>query len=583
MYYANGAVNQKVTGTKTFTHSTMPRGRSAVSILSDSSEMDIDGIAEAELAKLQRQFRIMEGDRQAYGIETQNLIRRQLQEIEKLQKDHEELRCSLRVSESHGRRLRDVEATHSLRSSLERRDEVEEMLDLEKQAIAQLDQEICSLERKLADRRRGASAVSLNRKAQANQTHQASHTLENKLDRASIRFNKQLAKIGGLREELETLHVERNRFHHLYRRLVKELQEIRKDIGDVIDQSTSAYDVRVEAQGKTMTMNEKAVKDLAQYSVEMQELERIVAHEHRLKTFMNIKNQERADEDSQDASRKQATEERERRKTETGEDSIASLEEAFQRIQRITGEDDLDLLVMKFIEVEDRNFALFNYVNEQNNEAETLRDQISQTQQEMSRFREEGQRQEEERGALLREIGEQQEETEKQAQGYEQRSTVLAKILDQLKTAVSSVFQKMDCDRSVIEDMLGSSGGIRDSDIITYLGQVEQRTNELLTVQSYLRSKDLDQDYDPEDVARVLLGQSPQLPRQNLPILPPSIGDNIDAEESSLTDEERPLTRNELQERVLKGVLRKEKTARPEVKPSKVSMAASSRHHPTEA
>ncbi|XP_035238609.1 coiled-coil domain-containing protein 114-like isoform X2 [Anguilla anguilla] len=532
----------------------MPRGRSAVSILSDSSEMDIDGIAEAELAKLQRQFRIMEGDRQAYSIETQNLIRRQLQEIQKLQKEHEELQCSLRVSESHARRLRDTEATQTLRSTLERRDEVEEQLEREKQAIAQLDQEIFSLERKLADRRRGGSAVNLNRKAQASQTHQASHTLENKLHRALTSFNKQLAKIGSLREELETLHVERDRFQHLYRRLIKELQELRKDIGDVVDQSTSAYDARVEAQCKTVTLNEKAVKDLAQYNVEMQELERIIAHEHRLKTFMNVKNQERADEDAQDLSRKQATEEREKRKTESGEESIASLEEAFIRIQRITGEEDLDLLVMKFIEVEDRNFALFNYVNEQNNEAETLRDQISQIQQEMAQFRQEGQRQERERGALLREIGEQQEETEKQTQAYEQRATVLAKILDQLKTGVSDVFQKIGCDRSVIEDMLGSSSGIRDSDLITYLSLVEQKTNELLTIQSYLMSKDLEKDYDPEDVARVLLGQSPQLTRQNLSILPPSIGDTIDPEESSLTDEERPLTRNELQERVLKGI-----------------------------
>ncbi|XP_064153994.1 outer dynein arm-docking complex subunit 1-like isoform X3 [Anguilla rostrata] len=560
----------------------MPRGRSAVSILSDSSEMDIDGIAEAELAKLQRQFRIMEGDRQAYSIETQNLIRRQLQEIQKLQKEHEELQCSLRVSESHARRLRDTEATQTLRSTLERRDEVEEQLEREKQAIAQLDQEIFSLERKLADRRRGGSAVNLNRKAQASQTHQASHTLENKLHRALTSFNKQLAKIGSLREELETLHVERDRFQHLYRRLIKELQELRKDIGDVVDQSTSAYDARVEAQCKTVTLNEKAVKDLAQYNVEMQELERIIAHEHRLKTFMNIKNQERADEDAQDLSRKQATEEREKRKTESGEESIASLEEAFIRIQRITGEEDLDLLVMKFIEVEDRNFALFNYVNEQNNEAETLRDQISQIQQEMAQFRQEGQRQERERGALLREIGEQQEETEKQTQAYEQRATVLAKILDQLKTGVSDVFQEIGCDRSVIEDMLGSSSGIRDSDLITYLSLVEQKTNELLTIQSYLMSKDLEKDYDPEDVARVLLGQSPQLTRQNLSILPPSIGDTIDPEESSLTDEERPLTRNELQERVLKGVLRKEKSTRPEAKLPKVGVVTSSRQHPAE-
>ena len=34
------------------------------------------------------------------------------------------------------------------------------------------------------------------------------------------------------------------------------------------------------------------------------------------------------------------------------------------------------MLVNRFIEVEDRNFALFNYVNEQNNQVETLQEKI---------------------------------------------------------------------------------------------------------------------------------------------------------------------------------------------------------------
>ena len=34
------------------------------------------------------------------------------------------------------------------------------------------------------------------------------------------------------------------------------------------------------------------------------------------------------------------------------------------------------MIVEKFIEVEDRNFALFNFVNEQNNEIEMLQEQI---------------------------------------------------------------------------------------------------------------------------------------------------------------------------------------------------------------
>ena len=57
-------------------------------------------------------------------------------------------------------------------------------------------------------------------------------------------------------------------------------------------------------------------------------------------------------------------------------DSVESYEDAFKRITQITGENDLDLLVNKFIENEDINFALFNYVNEQNNEKETIEESI---------------------------------------------------------------------------------------------------------------------------------------------------------------------------------------------------------------
>lgn len=47
----------------------------------------------------------------------------------------------------------------------------------------------------------------------------------------------------------------------------------------------------------------------------------------------------------------------------------------------------------------------------------------------------------------------------------------------------------MECDRSVIEDTLGSSTGISENNIMSYLGLVEQKTNELLTIQAFLNSK----------------------------------------------------------------------------------------------
>uniref|UniRef100_A0A674BH23 Outer dynein arm docking complex subunit 1 n=1 Tax=Salmo trutta TaxID=8032 RepID=A0A674BH23_SALTR len=533
----------------------MPRGRSATSVHSDSSDMDIDGIAETEMGKLQRQFRIMGGDRLAYSIQSQDHIRRQRQEIEKLEKEQEELQRSLCVSESLSRRQRDSEDAQTLRSMLEQRDEVGDEVERERQSQAELEQEISSMERKLTELRRGEVTATLSQKSQSRQTQKASRTLENKLDRALIRFNEQLTKNSHLREDLETLRVERVRFQQLHRRLDKELQEIRKDIGDMVSLSTAAYDVRVEAQSKMIMMREKAVKDLSQYSAEMKELERVIAHERRLKEFMTTKCSERSGQDEgQELGRRHEL--KEQRRMDSGEESVDTLEEVFHRIQNITGEEDLDMLVTRFIQVEDQNFALFNYVNEQNNEAEALRDQINQvSKREMEQFNLTGQQQKQEHHALLRDIDQQQRDTESQAHENEVLASAVSKILDQIKTGVNSVFHKMDCDRSVVEDLLGSSSGIRENNIMTYLGLAEQRTNQLLTMQAFLNSRDLDKEYDPKDLARFLLGQNPEVPRQNIIIQPPVTGDDYDTEESPLTDEEeRPLSQGELRQRIMKGV-----------------------------
>lgn len=61
------------------------------------------------------------------------------------------------------------------------------------------------------------------------------------------------------------------------------------------------------------------------------------------------------------------------------EETIETYEQAFARIREVTGEDDIDTLVRHFIETEDHNFALFNYVNELNNEVELLQEQIQGT------------------------------------------------------------------------------------------------------------------------------------------------------------------------------------------------------------
>ena len=56
--------------------------------------------AEQELAKLQRQHRIMEGDRKAYSEESQNIIRKQRVAVESLQNERTELLKDIKLAGS---------------------------------------------------------------------------------------------------------------------------------------------------------------------------------------------------------------------------------------------------------------------------------------------------------------------------------------------------------------------------------------------------------------------------------------------------------------------------------------------------
>lgn len=57
-------------------------------------------------------------------------------------------------------------------------------------------------------------------------------------------------------------------------------------------------------------------------------------------------------------------------------DKVQMFGEAFAKIQAATGIADIDELVETFIDAEDRNFTLFTYVNELNEEVAKLDEQV---------------------------------------------------------------------------------------------------------------------------------------------------------------------------------------------------------------
>ncbi|XP_023153907.2 coiled-coil domain-containing protein 114 [Amphiprion ocellaris] len=545
----------------------MNKARPAASARSDHSEMDPD---EAELGKLQRQHRIMERDHQTYKIQAQREIHKQEQEMEQLLKEQDELHRKLGACKNVSRLQQDSKNIRCLQALLQESDVLDEEIKEEKQRQRELQKEISKTELKVAEVKKGEAGKSSAEGSEKRQTQKAITNLQYKLDKALTRFNEQMSTNKRLRQEVQTLHIERVRFQQLRNRLSKELQEVRKNTAEVTNLSNAAYDARVEVQSKMTMMREKAVKECAQYNAEMKELQRVIAYESNLKGFMSTKCNEKNEGDSdQGMGPRQLSELKEQNRMDSDEELLDALEEMFKRNQIATGEDDLDLLVTRFIQAEDRNFALYNFVTEQNKEAEALRDEISQIQEEMEQFRVRGLQQEQDHQSQLRDIDVKRKEIEPQAEDYENQGSSISKILDEIMTGINSIFSKLECDRSKVEDLLGSSTGITENNIMFYLGLLEQKTNELLTIQAFLNSKDPEKDYNPKDLAQILLGQNPELLQQSISIQTGVNSVDYDAEECPATDEEeRPFSHAELRERIMKEALQKESPARRATKKS---------------
>uniref|UniRef100_A0A673A1R6 Coiled-coil domain containing 114 n=1 Tax=Sphaeramia orbicularis TaxID=375764 RepID=A0A673A1R6_9TELE len=445
----------------------MPQRRSVTSGLSVNSKMDTDGSVESEMAKLQRQFKIMERDRQRYDIQAREQIHKEQQEIQKLLKEQEDIQQNLGACKSMSQQQKDDEETQRIHCLLEQWETAQEECETQKQSQKQLDKEPAGMQKRQI-------STKDTQRSEVRRTQKALRTLEHKLDRISCH----------LREDVQTLHKERTRFQQLHKRLDRKT-------GEVINVSIAAYDDRAKAQSKMIMIREKAVKDFADDNSKMKSLEIDFLFKSRLNAFMTTKCSERAGQyDGQEMGHRHEL--KEQRRVDSGEESLDALEEVFQRIQVLSGEDNLDMLVTRFIQVADRNFAVFNFVNEQNNEVETLRDQISQIQEKMEQLRVKELQQEQDHHSSLRNFDEQLNEALQEAEDYENQTKNIHKILDLIKTGLARLvnnISKIDCDRSVIENMLDTSTGISDNNIMSYLGLVEQNANELLTIQAFLNSK----------------------------------------------------------------------------------------------
>ncbi|XP_076235752.1 coiled-coil domain-containing protein 63 [Calliopsis andreniformis] len=436
-------------------------------------ELELEAMAQAELSRLKRQYRIMENDRVACAEDARLQLRNQKNMIDRLEYEKSELILRIKTATSKNFIRKDEEMEDKLKCLLTLKTKYDEMINSEKREITELDEQILKLSKEVTSlKMKVRSDAQL--KELADRQNKAVAMLENRLEVATKRFNHMIAENAKLRQEIDMMLVERTQFTTLWNKLIGQLNTGKQIINDLIEQATIAFNQRDEELNKIEALRERGMRDLTTHVSEMCELQRTLDNEMKLQEFLGVKGQHRemADLNAKRAAEKKA-------KAEEKQNKIASYKKILHLIKEFTGEEEIDKLTAHFIKQEEENFALFSYVNELNDELESLQSRMVQLTAAIEEAR-----------ALTEHRGQQQAETlEKLKQELEQQTTLadaaeesLAQcedVLEKLLKGIDSLFKAIRCDNSPILELLGDNEQITQGNVMLHLGIIEKRITEM--------------------------------------------------------------------------------------------------------
>ncbi|TKS77375.1 Coiled-coil domain-containing protein 114 [Collichthys lucidus] len=151
-----------------------------------------------------------------------------------------------------------------------------------------------------------------------------------------------------------------------------ELHANRKDICNLTTKCTKTFNVRGKIKEKLKTLGDHDAKDTAQYIKEISDLERELCHQSCVQGFLDIKT---IGCNNLSSGRRKV----EKGKTlEYNELGLEDFEDVINKTLRETGDSDLDKLIRNFIQREEQNYILLNFVNYQHSETEVIRKHITQ-------------------------------------------------------------------------------------------------------------------------------------------------------------------------------------------------------------
>merc|ERR1719334_1145410 len=268
-------------------------------------------------------------------------------------------------------------------------------IEIEKKRISELDLQIKKMEESILQQRSDMGGINANR--ETSKTIQKNiRMLENRLDKALVKYNEALGHNKKLRGTIDNLRRERIVFDGIYKKLENDLLEIKNEMARIINEANAAYIARDHAQAEMVRLKAEADAEQKQFENEWAELTKLIDQDQKMKDFLISKDRENMNDAVVTSVLEQ--EQNLRKKLSKGawqivkdkahihmaQEKVKSYKESFDKISSATGINDIDQLVNTFISAEEQNFKLFNQVNKLSNEIERIIERIDSTQRDIA-------------------------------------------------------------------------------------------------------------------------------------------------------------------------------------------------------
>ena len=157
--------------------------------------------------------------------------------------------------------------------------------------MAELDKQTALMNQKIMEQRKKMGGINAARENNQ-QIQKQIKVLENRLEKALVKYNEAIAHNKKLRGRIDNLRRERLVYDQIHKKLEKELESKKEEMKGIVEISEAAYESRENALAEMTQLKQQADQEQSLFESEWKDLGKLLDHDRRMKDFTKGVNRE---------------------------------------------------------------------------------------------------------------------------------------------------------------------------------------------------------------------------------------------------------------------------------------------------